>query len=64
MDLTGLIETGGQPAFEEAKEGGDCGEAGIPASWAVATLRFEMLKKSQDQRGIQMFNLKLVRLNF
>ena len=44
----------GELRGSEAKEGADCGEAGIASSHAVAALGFEVVEERGDERCVQI----------
>src|ERR1019366_3624250 len=58
-----LIQAGHQPVFQEAEKRVDRRQPGVASSGCVAPVAFDVLKKSQDHRHIELFDFDLKRLD-
>src|SRR5437870_2925789 len=63
MDLPCLCQYGGHAEFDISDEGFDCGESSIASSRAIATLFFDVSEKVENQRGVDLLDTDLGRLD-
>jgi hypothetical protein len=59
MDPTRLVETRGEPIFQEPEEGVDGCQPRVARPRRVAALTFDVHQERQDQRRIQLLDLDL-----
>ena len=63
MNTARLIETRGQPVFQETEEGVDGGEPGVARPSRVPAVGLDVFEEGKDKRSVELFDLESIRFD-